>query len=422
MPVSYEFHQIPVADVIVGKNRQRKEFSKLKELKDSIARNGLLHPIILTRKNELVAGERRWRAFKELKMEMIPVHYLDELDEYEAKAIELEENIKRVDFTWKETCLAVEEYHRLRQAREERWTHDHTSEIIGLSPSYIGQLLQVARALQSGDKRVAAAENIRAAYNVIKRKHRRIVETEITQLDFDTKKDKKEKKEKKDEIIQDVSVEDFIEWAPHYEGRKFNFIHCDFPYGIGYDSTSYPGSSTWDKYDDSPEIYEALLRTLLENTGRLLYSSAHIMFWFSMHNYQRTLDLFDEYHIPVNPFPLLWHKDKGIIPDPKRGPRRQYETAFFASLGDRQVIKSPANIIYSPVKKRDHISTKPKPVLEHFFQMFVDDLTEILDPTCGGGSALAAAKVLGAKRVIGLDISEERADAAFSAVKGARKK
>ena len=142
---------------------------------------------------ELLPEDQR-RAFKELGMEMIPVHYLDELDEYEAKAIELEENIKRVDFTWKETCLAVAEYHGLRQSREEKWTLANTAEIIGLSVGYISNLLQIARALNSGNKRVAAAENIRAAYNVIQRQQRRVVETELTQIDFATKSGKKEKK------------------------------------------------------------------------------------------------------------------------------------------------------------------------------------------------------------------------------------
>ena len=27
--------------------------------------------------------------------------------------------------------------------------------------------------------------------------------------------------------------ESFLQWAPRYSGKKFNLIHCDFPYGIG---------------------------------------------------------------------------------------------------------------------------------------------------------------------------------------------
>jgi hypothetical protein len=32
-----------------------------------------------------------------------------------------------------------------------------------------------------------------------------------------------------------VLNEDFIKWAPTCTGDKFNFIHCDFPYGIDTD-------------------------------------------------------------------------------------------------------------------------------------------------------------------------------------------
>ena len=425
MPVSYEFHLLPLSKIKVPKDRQRKKLEKITELAESIERNGLLHPIVITRDGTLVCGGRRFQAFKLLKLKEIPVHYLDELNPYEMKAIELEENIKRVDLSWEDNCLAAAEYHRLREAGEEGWTRKNTAEAIGLSPQHVSKLLQVAEELLRKNKAVAAATNIEAAWRTVKRRQDRAVKTEAAQITFNTKgssagDEKKEEKKKSSAAEVNISVADFTEWAATYTGRRFNFVHCDFPYGVKYGTTNYSGSKTWDKYDDSLETYTDLLKALTENRERIFFPNAHLMFWFSMNHYTFTFESLTEAGFAVNPFPLIWSKDRGLIPDPQRGPRRVYETALHASLGDRKIVRSVPNLTYSVVKKLEHISTKPQPMLEHFMAMFVDDLTEILDPTCGGGTALAAAKSLGAKRIVGLDINEEYVSATKLLVKTAK--
>jgi len=424
MPVSYEFHLLPVAEIKVPKDRQRKELLKIEELAASITRINLLHPIVVTRAKKLVSGERRLAAFRHLKLKDIPVHYLDELVPHETKAIELEENIKRLDLPWEQNCLAAAEYHRLRESSEEGWTRKATAEAIGLSPQHISKLLQVAEALLAKNKNVVAATSIEAAYKVIRRRQERAVRTEAAQISFVTEtvigSTKKEKEQKVERVECDISVANFIEWASSYKGKRFNFLHCDFPYGVKYGTTNYAGSDTWEKYDDSLETYMTLLETLTQHKDKLLFPSAHLFFWFSMNHYSRTIDALTKAGFSVNPFPLIWSKDRGLIPDPQRGPRRVYETAFHASLGDRKVITSVPNLNYAAVKKLEHISTKPQSMLEHFFRLFVDDLTEILDPTCGSGTALAAAKKLGAKRLVGLDINEDYVKAAKLLVKTAK--
>jgi hypothetical protein len=47
---------------------------------------------------------------------------------------------------------------------------------------------------------------------------------------------------------------------------------------------------------------------------------------------------------------------------------------------------------------------RPQPMLRHFFEMFVDEHTIMLDPTCGSGTALRAAEALKAKYVLGVEI------------------
>ena len=418
MPATYEFHLLPVSSIKVSPDRQRGELRGMDELKASIKRNGLLHPIVISRSNELVAGERRLRSFQELGLAEIPIHYLDELNPHEAKAIELEENIRRVDLTWKESALATAEYHNLRLGLDEEWNRKKTAEVLGLTPSHTGVLLQVATAINKGDKSVLAAGNLQAAINVVRRKIERVIKTQTAQIkSFAPTPDEEEEKEEEESVACDVFSADFIDWCKDYDGKKFNFVHCDFPYGVNYNKTGYSGSQTWDKYDDDPDTYWNLLYALTTYKDNIFFGSAHLVFWFSMNYYCETVSALKEAGFSVNPFPLIWHKDRGVIPDHQRGGRRVYETALFASLGDRKVIKCQANAVYCPVKKEGHISTKPKPVLEQFFPMFVDELTEMLDPTCGAGSALVAAKDLGAKRIIGMDIEKTHVETARLALK-----
>ena len=65
------------ASIPIGKRHWR-ELGDPKSLADSIGRVGLLHPIVATRQGELVAGERRVRAWRMTKSsEPIPAHVVD---------------------------------------------------------------------------------------------------------------------------------------------------------------------------------------------------------------------------------------------------------------------------------------------------------------------------------------------------------
>lgn len=427
MPLSNEFELVQVSSITVPSDRQRKNIksSKVDALAGSIKRNGLLHPIVIKRDCTLVAGERRLLAHIKLGREKIPVHWFDELDQFEAAAIELEENLRRVDLTWKEICLATLQYHEVREKSDSTWTRAATSEALGLSLQHTSKLCSLAKALKSGNELVTIATNMDMAYNSIQRSRQRAVQTELAQVDLTILEVKGETKEASSKPIDTPPEEttapeakspnkilnrEFIEWAEAYSGRRFNFLHCDFPYGIKLNTTTYNGSQAWKKYPDSKEIYFALLDCLCTNVEKLLFPSAHLMLWFSMNYYCETVNALEKAGFAVNPYPLFWHKDRGIVPDPKRGPKRVYETALLASLGDRMVIRSPLNAMYHVVNKERHISTKPKAVLHHFFRMLVDGSTEMLDPTCGSGTALAAAIGLGAKRVVGIDVEQEHCE------------
>ena len=96
----------------------------------------------------------------------------------------------------------------------------------------------------------------------------------------------------------------------------------------------------------------------------------------------------------------------GILSTPRRQPRRIYETALLGSRGDRHLVRPVANAFASPSIKTIHMSEKPKPVLHHFFRLFVDEFSTVLDPTCGSANALMVAEEMGAKEVLGLEMDK----------------
>jgi len=219
----------------------------------------------------------------------------------------------------------------------------------------------------------------------------------------------------------------FLTWLPAYSGPKFNFLHCDFPYGIDVFAGKQSGRERQEHiYEDKPEVFWDLLAALLQGRDTIMQASCHVMFWFSMDYYSEIFAFFrahaPEFHI--NPFPLIWHKSdgSGITPDPQRGPKRAYETALLAYRGDRKVVRSVGNFYAAPTDKKYHHSAKPEPMLRQFFQLFVDEHTQMLDPTCGGGSSVRAAESLGAKRVLGIEKEKPVFDLACEALRHFRAK
>ena len=133
---------IPIEKIFRDEEQPRKEFDqeKINELSQSIKKNGLIQPLILSKRDAdtytLVAGERRWRAAQKVELKVLPSLLLPEdLDKDE---ISLIENIQREDLKISEEALA---YQRLID--KNNYTHESLSKIVGKSRSHITNLLRI---------------------------------------------------------------------------------------------------------------------------------------------------------------------------------------------------------------------------------------------------------------------------------------
>jgi len=105
--------QVPIEDIIV-KKRIRKDLGDIEALASSLKRYGQISPIVINKKNMLIAGGRRLEAAKHLGWRTINVIISDCTTELDRLELEIEENIQRRDFTMEETAEATRRKYRLQ--------------------------------------------------------------------------------------------------------------------------------------------------------------------------------------------------------------------------------------------------------------------------------------------------------------------
>jgi len=92
---------VPIGSIIPSPLQPRKHFAQgqLDELKESISQHGIIQPLIVRKVDgnmELIAGERRWRASKELGLTEVPI-VIRKASDQEVLEMALIENIQRKD-------------------------------------------------------------------------------------------------------------------------------------------------------------------------------------------------------------------------------------------------------------------------------------------------------------------------------------
>ena len=104
---------VAIKDIKI-KKRVRKDLGDLENLKDSLRTYGLLNPITLNSRYELIAGERRLTAATQLGWTNIQANIVDNLTEVEQLEMEIAENNQRKEFTDEELLKGYMRLERLR--------------------------------------------------------------------------------------------------------------------------------------------------------------------------------------------------------------------------------------------------------------------------------------------------------------------
>ena len=138
-----EIEEISTECIVPGRYQPRVNVSdsNLNELSDSIAKHGVMSPILVRAiggaKYEIIAGERRFQAAKIAGLGTVPV-VVRKVDDKTALLFAIIENIQREDLNAIEVALAVE-----RLIKEFGCTQEEAASIIGKSRSDVSNHLRL---------------------------------------------------------------------------------------------------------------------------------------------------------------------------------------------------------------------------------------------------------------------------------------
>jgi site-specific DNA-methyltransferase (adenine-specific) len=411
---------VPLADVSVGP-RQRSAIATgpLNDLKESILGRGLLNPPVCwlnpdTTKWELVAGERRLRALREISNEkksyhcgtdvVTPTHiaitplgdYLDSVGRFEA---ELDENVQRVDLDWPDRMRAYAALHAMRLAANPRHTVAATAGELaaktGASPTsrHMNAVVQQAIVLEQHlhNPKIANARNAAEALTLVYKQEEERVMAALIKRNIAATPTK---------AAIEIRNADLFDLLPKLDSATFDLIIADPPYGIDASGPGFRARTVHHhNYRDDIDNAKTMAQTILTEGFRLTKARANIFIFCD-------IDLFPWLKLTAanmgwNVFrrPFIWMKSEseGLAPWGGQGPRITTEFIFYATKGQRGLNASPTDVFDDRRVSRTirtHAAEKPVSLLRSLISCSSLPGDRVLDPCCGSGSTLVAAKEL----------------------------
>lgn len=405
--------------------RQRSEVptSHINSLCDSILNVGLLHAPVCWKDGDrwvLTVGECRLRAIQELAKEnrsfrhagiqidpgFIPITPLSEAVESLAFEAELDENVRRLDLTWQDKARAYSDLHTMRLASNPKQTLAETkAELVNLNaPSlHTGAPLRAAStnanevreaqviAENLNRPEIANARNAREALALVYRREEERIRAVLA------KRSLAEAPKQSDHLLYLGDMKDTL---PTIADGTIDLIIADPPYGIQASAGGFRGRTViHHNYEDTPEIAKDLIQTILTEGFRLTKPMANIFIFCDIDNFPLLKTI--AANLGWVPFrrPLIWRKSEseGMAPWGGSGPRITTEFIFWATKGQRGMIASPLDVFdFSRVPRnlRTHGAEKPVELLKALIECTTLPGDSVLDPCCGSGSTLVAAKDL----------------------------
>jgi ParB family chromosome partitioning protein len=116
--------------------------TKIEELANSIQRNGLIQPILVKKENnkyQIIAGHRRFLAFKKLNKESIPA--IIKNNQNNEELITLTENLIRENLNQLETALSLEQILEKNIAKNQ----SELAKLLGINESTISRYLKLLK-------------------------------------------------------------------------------------------------------------------------------------------------------------------------------------------------------------------------------------------------------------------------------------
>ena len=395
---------IAIIDIKVS-DRARTEMGSVGELCTSIQKFGLLNPIIIDQYMNLHCGERRLRAFKELKLEFIPCRFIENLSEVEKLEVELDENIRRKELTWTEELFLKEKITRKWQELEPKTTLETIASRLNMSDDVLKTDLFLVKSckdnpeLQTEKEKTAALRKAREIQNIAIRNlmvqasgavksvptlpNLEQTNSELSQTPVYTNQ------YTKDNIT--IYNDDCLNILKAIQTESVDCIISDPPYGVDFDGNSDFQNWLSTFRDDHEFVFTTLLPPILTELYRVLKPDGHFYFFYAMIHHQRFLELVKSVGFKPQYVPLIWWK--GSQGGLKERYRMDYEPVLFGGKDGGRRLTQPASTVQSyqnPTNKL-HPAEKPVSLLEYYITQSTIEGEVVLDCFAGSGSTILAA-------------------------------
>jgi site-specific DNA-methyltransferase (adenine-specific) len=326
--------------------------------------------------------------------------------------VEFAENDVREALPWQDRVEALAYIHTLKKEVNPSQTYIQTArELLEEGSTQIGahgdtpvtlftarQEVRKAEIISAhlSDPAIAKARNATEAFNLIIKRDERALEAELIR-----------RGQKRITSIE-VRHGSLLEILPALDSGQFDTLCSDPPYGINVGSAGLRARTVHHhNYDDSPDATRALLQCILTEGFRvtkprailLLFCDIDLFGWLKDNSARAGWDPFRT--------PITWQKShsEGMAPWGREGFRRTTEWIFFARKGQKGLIHSPVDVLDHPRVARDEREygpEKPESLLRELLASSTLPGDYVLDPCCGSGSTLAAARSLN-MRALGIE-------------------
>lgn len=433
--------KLPLTDILV-EDRQRKDYGDIEELAQSIARLGLIQPIVIDQNKRLIAGGRRLEAHIHLKRETIDVVYRETLHKDELYELELEENIQRKDMTWQERTLNIIKVHELKSVRAQKeateWGYRQTGAMLGISLGKVQYTLQVGYELKRDpDGPVAKADNFTDALRILLQRAEdrvaaemvrrtsptaQVVETivrtpvavaasstepNLAAFDFPLAEnpDAQVVQEVQTEIVIPLSKSivcvDCIRYMMLNPGQVDHIV-TDPPYGIDVEmmqqQNTHGGMNDVERIAETHnvEMNEIMFSRMFNGFYSWLKEDGYLVLWCDIMQWQRLYDHAINAGFKVQRWPLTWVKMHPCMNNSAQfNFTKNTEIAMVCRKGKATMVSpSPTSVVIAAndadMKKLGHPFVKPRTVWDFILRHISIEGQVIGEPFAGVGSGVLA--------------------------------
>ncbi len=394
-------------DVIFGE-RAREEYGDIDDLALSIENMGLLEPLVVDKKLNILDGGRRYKAVEKLNWTKIPVIIVNVTEEKDSLEVELVANLLRKDFHWTEKVKLLERIDTLyREKNEGNWSQEKTAKLLETSVGTVNEQLQLAQAIKTVPE-LAKAKTDSEAMQKLNTLYEKMALNELKK-----KRGDKGKSEKLEGLIKEAEksymIGDVIEGLKSLktDSEDLIFAEVDPPYAIELKSKkrlAVDKDITADYVEIKKEDYKEFLKELHTELYRVLAPESTFIFWFGIQWYAEVLSSLQNAGFLVDYYPGIWTKTHGQVNQRHTHLARLSEFFFYGrktqERGSIGVVKKGRGNIFDfpgvPSQNKIHPTQRPKDLITEIFETFIVPAKgTILVPFMGSGMTYLAAKDAG---------------------------